>query len=160
MEEIRLNLKERKMRTRLLITLGGLVVKAGLEDLPTNTLYGALQSIAEDIKKHPAHLDKYTALGKAILDKEATEKTPIILKLTEKPSLEIRSHIRSHGLKWNALRSEWYGYCDTKSLQEAVMALGYQWTSPPMLLGESTSLNKERDGQNMKYIVLSTESGV
>jgi len=31
------------------------------------------------------------------------------------------------------------------------MTLGYQWTSSPTLLDESTSLNKERDGQNMKY---------
>ena len=35
-EETRLKLKERKMRTRSLIEQGGLIVKAGLDHLPTN----------------------------------------------------------------------------------------------------------------------------
>ena len=35
-EETRLRLKEQKMRTRHLIEIGGLVVKAGLDNLPTN----------------------------------------------------------------------------------------------------------------------------
>jgi hypothetical protein len=33
------------MRTRHLIEIGGLVVKAGLDHLPANTLYGALISL-------------------------------------------------------------------------------------------------------------------
>ena len=39
-EEMRLKLKERKARTRHLIELGGLVVKANIHYLPTNTIYG------------------------------------------------------------------------------------------------------------------------
>ena len=39
-EETRLKLKERKMRTRHLIEVGGLVVRAKIDNLPTNTLYG------------------------------------------------------------------------------------------------------------------------
>ena len=35
----------------------------------------------------------------------------MILKFEQEPSNEIRAIIRNHGLKWNKLRSEWYGYC-------------------------------------------------
>jgi hypothetical protein len=49
-EETRLKLKERKMRTRHLIETGGLIVKAELDYLPINTLYGALLSIATSLE--------------------------------------------------------------------------------------------------------------
>lgn len=42
-----LNVQERKKRTRRLIELGDLVLKAGLQDWNSNTLYGALLSIKE-----------------------------------------------------------------------------------------------------------------
>ena len=50
LEETRLRLKEQKMRTRHLIEIGGLVVKAGLDHLPANTLYGALISLNDELK--------------------------------------------------------------------------------------------------------------
>lgn len=37
-EEIRINLRERKLRTRRLIEIGGLVVKVKLDHLPTLSL--------------------------------------------------------------------------------------------------------------------------
>ncbi len=40
LEEARLKINQRKMRTRHLIELGGLIVKAQLDHLPTNSLYG------------------------------------------------------------------------------------------------------------------------
>lgn len=151
-EETRLKLKERKMRTRHLIEVGGLVTKARLDYLPTNTLYGALLSIAASLENNSGIMSEWTKIGKSKLDEEQTNKHAVILKFDQEPSGEIRKSIREHGLKWNKLRLEWYGYCDTKSLEEAMMTLGYQWTSSPVLPGESTSLNKERDGQNMKYV--------
>ena len=41
-EEAKLKIIERKVRTRRLIELGGLIAKAKLDDLPTNSLFGAL----------------------------------------------------------------------------------------------------------------------
>ncbi|KJV74148.1 conjugal transfer TraD family protein [Orientia tsutsugamushi str. UT76] len=38
MDEVNLKIKERKMRTRRLIEMGGLLAKAELDHLPTNTL--------------------------------------------------------------------------------------------------------------------------
>ena len=109
-EETRLKLKERKMRTRHLIEVGGLVTKAGLDYLPTNTLYGALLSIALSLETNQAIKEQWTEIGKTKLDQEQTNKHAVILKFEQEPSSEIRAVIRNHGLKWNKLRTEWYGY--------------------------------------------------
>ena len=109
-EETRLKLKERKMRTRHLIEVGGLVTKSALDYLPTNTLYGALLSIAQDLETNLAIKDEWTRIGKTKLDQEQTNKHAVILKFEQEPSNEIRKIIRNHGLKWNKLRQEWYGY--------------------------------------------------
>ena len=109
-EETRLKLKERKMRTRHLIEVGGLVTKAGLDCLPTNTLYGALLSIGESLETNVAIKEQWTKIGKTKLEEEQTNKHAVILKFEQELSNEIRKVIRNHGLKWNKLRQEWYGY--------------------------------------------------
>ncbi|WPY01742.1 Conjugal transfer TraD family protein (plasmid) [Candidatus Trichorickettsia mobilis] len=99
------------MRTRHLIEVGGLVTKAGLDYLPTNTLYGALLSIASSLETNQTIKEQWTKIGKTKLDQEQTNKHAVILKFEQEPSGEIRKSVREHGLKWNKLRSEWYGYC-------------------------------------------------
>jgi hypothetical protein len=126
-EETRLKLKERKMRTRHLIEVGGLVTKAGLDYLPTNTLYGALLSIAKSAVSDEAVKEQWTKIGKAKLDQEQTDKHAVILKFEQEPSSEIRKVIRNHGLKWNKLRSEWYGYVfNVNDLKNDLGAIPYQ----------------------------------
>ena len=126
-EETRLKLKERKMRTRHLIEVGGLVTKAGLDYLPTNTLYGALLSIVESLETNQAIKDEWTRVGKTKLDEEQTNKHAVILKFKQEPSNEIRKIIRNHGLRWNKLRSEWYGYCaNIDSLKNDLSTTQYQ----------------------------------
>ena len=131
-EETRLNLKERKMRTRHLIEIGGLVVKAELDHLPINTLYGALLSLKnelhqDDSLKIEALKTQWTKLGKTKLDQEQEDKIAIILTFTDKPSEEIRSHVRTHNLKWNKVREEWYGYVtNMDSLKEGLATILYK----------------------------------
>ena len=126
-EETRLKLKERKMRTRHLIAIGGLVTKAGLDYLPTNTLYGALLSIAKSLETNDVVKEQWTKIGKTKLDQEQTNKNAVILKFEQEPSNEIRKVIRNHGLKWNKLRCEWYGYCNNvDSLKSDLGAIKYQ----------------------------------
>lgn len=111
MEEINFKIKERKLRTKRLIELGGLVTKALLDHLPTNTLYGALLSLKEELDKHPNIQHKWTKDGKEVFDKEEKSRSAIILKFEAKPDESIRSLLRRNGLKFNYLRQEWYGYC-------------------------------------------------
>ena len=126
-EETRLKLKERKMRTRGLIEIGGLITKACLDYLPTNTLYGALLSIAASLETNRAIKDEWTRIGKTKLDQEQTNKHAVILKFEQEPSNEIRKIIRNHGLKWNKLRQEWYGYVfNINALKNDLVATLYQ----------------------------------
>ena len=126
-EETRLKLKERKMRTRHLIETGGLIVKAELDYLPINTLYGALLSIAASLEKNPAIKDEWTKIGKTKLNQEQQNKTAIILKFEQEPTNEIRKIIRNHGLKWNKFRAEWYGEChDLKSLKHELANIEFK----------------------------------
>ncbi len=109
-----------------LIEVGGLITKAGLDYLPTNTLYGALLSIAESLKSNSAIKDGWTKIGKSKLDEEQTNKHAVILKFEQEPSGEIRKLVRDHGLKWNKLRLEWYGYChNVDLLKEALTGINY-----------------------------------
>lgn len=110
-EEMRLKLKERKMRTRHLIEVGGLVVKADLDYLPTNTLYGALLSLQKEIKSNPKIQEDWTKVGKEKFNQEHVENTPIIIQFEEDPKQEIKTTVREFGLRFNRFRSEWYGNC-------------------------------------------------
>ncbi|GAA5253128.1 conjugal transfer protein TraD [Candidatus Rickettsia kedanie] len=115
------------MRTRHLIELGGLIVKAELDHLPTNTLYGSLLTLKDSLTKQPDIRDQWTKTCKTAFDQEQQQKTAVILKLAEKPFLKIRSHIRSHSLKWNHLRHEWYGYVpDLQALKDGLGDLKYE----------------------------------
>ena len=97
------------MRTRHLIEVGGLVVKAKIDNLPTNTLYGAILSLAKELSANPDIKNSWTDLGKTQLDNEDLKVTSLILTFESQPEKEIRNKIRSLGLRWNKFRSEWYG---------------------------------------------------
>ena len=109
LEETRLRLKEQKMRTRNLIEIGGLVVKAGLDYLPMNTLYGALISLSDELKNNDSIRAAWTTKGNAAFNKEKKDKVPVILKLEDELSNDIRDFIRSCGLRFNKFRREWCG---------------------------------------------------
>ena len=79
-EETRLRLKERKARTRHLIELGGLVVKAELDFLPANTLYGALISLHNSLEQNNDIRHEWTKIGQEQFDQDQNLFTPIILQ--------------------------------------------------------------------------------
>lgn len=127
-EEAKLKVNERKKRTRQLIEIGGLVVKAGLDNLPTNTFYGAILSLKHSLEKQPTEIkDQWTKLGKEVLDQEQKQRVAVIIKFDDKPSIDTRSQIRNHSLKWNNLRQEWYGYVnDLESLKSIISNLKHE----------------------------------
>ena len=108
-EETRLRLKEQKMRTRHLIEMGGLIVKAGLDQLPMNTLYGALISLNDELKSNDNIRSAWNLKGNAAFNKEKQDKTPVILKFETEPNSDTRDFIRSCGLHYNRFRHEWCG---------------------------------------------------
>jgi hypothetical protein len=122
LEEARLKIKERKMRTRALIEKGGLVTKSGLDNLPTNALYGALLSIKKNLDNNENLLAAWVVKGNAAFNAETKNSTPIILKFPEEPNSDIRAFVRSHGLRFNSFRQEWYG--NALRLEELKSSLG------------------------------------
>ena len=119
-EENILKEETRKQRTRHLIELGGLLVKAKLDDLENNELYGALLYIATEINDNPSIIEKFKSIGIDAFKKENINKTPVTLKFPTQPDVEIRKIIRESGLRWNKLRKEWEGYAELDKLQNAV----------------------------------------
>lgn len=111
-QETILKLKERKALIRHLIEVGGLMAKAQIDHLPSDVLLGACLHIKDSIQKDDSIINFWKNLGSAVFEQEAKNKTPVILKLIQKPEASIRTAIRSQGLKWNALRQEWYGYAE------------------------------------------------
>ncbi len=80
--------------------------------MPRDVLLGACLHIKDSIQKDSSLVDVWGNLGASLLEQETKNKTPVILKLVKKPDSSIRTIIRSQGLKWNALRKEWYGYAE------------------------------------------------
>ncbi|KAB2836881.1 MAG: conjugal transfer protein TraD [Caedimonadaceae bacterium] len=108
---------KRKTRTRRLIELGGLVAKAGLEDLESNALLGGLLHLKQ-LVTDPKIEEEFAHQGGKEFAKENQNKSLVIVKFDEKPNNEIRAKIRELGLKWNAIRQEWQGYAEWQKLDE------------------------------------------
>ena len=122
LEETRLKLKERKMRTRSLIEKGGLITKAGLDYLPSNALYGALLSLKKDLDDNENLLAGWIIKGNAAFNTETKDTIAVILKFPEEPNSDIRAFVRSHGLRFNSFRQEWYG--NAYRIEELKTSLG------------------------------------
>ena len=71
--------------------------------------------------------EEWTTIGKEAFDFEDKSRTAVILKFTEKPSLELRQQIREPNLKWNKFREEWYGeISNLDSLKAALKDIEHQ----------------------------------
>jgi hypothetical protein len=128
--ETLLKVKERKARLRNLIEIGALVAKAKLDHLPKEALFGALLEIRSKLDQAPDTVFSWQEIGAQNLDFEPKLKVPIILQLAQKPTPEVKAIIRSFGLKWNQVRSEWYGYCDNlSSLKQQLANVDFSLTT-------------------------------
>jgi coenzyme F420-reducing hydrogenase gamma subunit len=84
-QERLLKLKERKNRTRLLIEVGGVASKAGIDHLNTNTLLGAFLEIKEKEKDEVA-IKRWTKKGAEALDVDMKQNgEPLIVTFAEEP---------------------------------------------------------------------------
>ncbi len=111
---------ERKERTRRLIELGGLVVKAELDRLDANALLGGLLTLTEQKVQDPNIITAWTQKGKAAFDQENQNRVAVIVSFDKKPSAELRTQIRELGLKWNNFRKEWQGHVMLEEFKQVV----------------------------------------
>ena len=108
MEETRLKLQERKRRTKRLIEIGALVVKAELDFLSSNAIYGGLIAMQKQLSQDESVISKWESIGKNAFEQEQKLSTPVILSFHEAPASDVKATIRSHNLRWNSFRKEWY----------------------------------------------------
>lgn len=128
MEEVKLKIQERKHRTRHLIELGGLIVKAQLDSLDSNTLYGALLFLKSSMHGNEQIIKSWTQAGSGAFESEEKTRQPVILTFPAVPELKIRDLIRQHGLRWNALRQEWAGYVtEMQSLKDTLSDMPHKF---------------------------------
>jgi hypothetical protein len=127
--EQKLKLTERKKRTRRLIELGGLIVKAELEELNNNTLLGALLSLKSSIAKHETIIPEWTEQGAKAFEAQkqdegegadGTDPTPLVITFNSEPPRELKSQLRDLNFKWNPFRKEWYGYGNMSELKSLI----------------------------------------
>lgn len=122
LEEAKLKIKEEKMRTKSLIDKGSLITKADLDYLPNNALYGGLLFLKKQIEANENIISKWIVDGNQQLNKEKKDVKSVIIKFDEELHSDTREFIRSHGLRFNRFRKEWYG--NTSRLEELKKSLG------------------------------------
>ena len=123
-KEKRLKEKERNVRTRRLIELGGLVSKAGVEELNNNALLGALLDIKEKLKEEST-VKKWKDKGAAAFERDKAQNgEPLIVSFDAEPPREAKDKLRDLGLRWNRFRREWQGYAKKETLEENLKEFG------------------------------------
>lgn len=127
-QEQKLKLTERKKRTRRLIELGGLIVKAELEELNNNTLLGALLSLKASISNNESLIHQWTEQGARAFELQklsdgvgnSPDLIPLIITFKAEPPRELKSKLRDLNFKWNPFRKEWYGYGNLHELKSII----------------------------------------
>jgi hypothetical protein len=138
LEENRLREAERKARTRRLIEAGALVEKAGLLELESNTLYGALLAAASALVD-PARLEAWHKAGGQAFDREAKAreagKEPLILILEGAQPTAVTTRLRQAGFRWSKVMRHWEGLVRPDEAQALAAEFGGTVqrvdTSPP-----------------------------
>ena len=117
-QEKRLKEKERKVRTRRLIELGGLISKAGVDELNNNALLGALLDIKERLKEEST-IKKWKDKGAAAFEKDRAQNgEALIVSFDSEPPREAKDVLKKLGLRWNRFRREWQGYAKKDILEK------------------------------------------
>jgi hypothetical protein len=121
-KEQKLKTLERKHRTRRLIELGGLIVKAELDALNNNILLGALLSIKQQMTNNETIIHEWTEQGARAFEAQnpttesGSNTAPLVITFKTEPPRELKSQLRDLNFKWNPFRKEWYGYGDMNAL--------------------------------------------
>ena len=111
-QEAKLREAERRARTRRLIAAGGLLEKAGLLDLDTNALYGALLGL-RDAASDKAHVEQWAARGGRTFAHEAKAKAEgqegITITFPAPLGRDAAAALRAAGFRFSRVLQHWEG---------------------------------------------------
>jgi len=110
-EAARLKIMQRKERTRRLIEIGGLAVKAGIDTLPTTALYDRFMAIAAEAGDART-VERWAQAGARHFQKEEDLRVVAIARFEGKIGLELTATLRSIGFRWNRFLKQWEGKVD------------------------------------------------
>ena len=110
-EAARLKLIQKKERTRRLIELGGLAVKAGIDELPAAALYACFMRIAADAKDSDT-LSRWEREGGRHFQVEEDARLVAIARFPDKIEPEVAASLRAIGFRWNRYLKQWEGKVD------------------------------------------------
>ena len=112
MEENSLREAERKARTRRLIEAGGLVDKAGLLNVDSAVLYGALMQVAADARS-TERVEQWRVAGGRAFDRETKARDagrePLVLTLPAPAAAPLQAQLRKAGFRWSKVLLHWEG---------------------------------------------------
>ena len=111
-QQARLKAAERRVRTRRLIEAGGLVDKAGLLELDSKALYGALLSLREGAADKE-EVSRWSAFGGRAFAREARlrdeGKEPTVLTFPGPLAKDVTALLRQAGFRFSKVLQHWEG---------------------------------------------------
>jgi hypothetical protein len=126
-QEAKLKEDTRKDRNRRLFRAGGLVDKAGLLDLESNALYGALLSLRDGVHD-PAQVERWTTLGGRTFAREKQledEGKELVIATFPGPlGKPAAVQLRIAGLRFNRLMQHWEGRAHFTEVEEVARTCG------------------------------------
>jgi len=132
-EAARLKLMQRKERTRRLIEIGGLAVKAGIDQLPPAALYDRFMAIAAEAtdKKSVASWERS---GSRHFQAEEDSRVVAVAKFPGKIEPELAASLRSVGFRWNRYLKQWEGKVEYDEAEKLVRSQGgrIEQVEPPI----------------------------
>jgi hypothetical protein len=122
-EAARLKTMQRKERTRHLIEVGGLAVKAGIDELPPAALYDRFLAIAAEASDKKA-VASWERAGSRHFQAEEDTRIVAVAKFPGKITPELAASLRSVGFRWNRYLKQWEGKIDYAEAEKLVVGQG------------------------------------
>ena len=110
-EAARLKLMQQKERTRRLIEIGGLAVKAGIDTIPSAALYDRFLAIAIDAKDEKT-VALWERAGSRHFQEEEDTRVVVVARFANKIEPDLAASLRALGFRWNRFLKQWEGNVD------------------------------------------------
>jgi len=104
---------ERKISQKKINSIGKLAVKAKLDEIDLEILYGAFVDISIKISDDSY---KSSCLELARKQQHPLNGNRVAISFNKPPSLEIKEQLKNLSFKWNRFRGEFYGTCEQTTL--------------------------------------------
>ncbi|TAL01126.1 MAG: hypothetical protein EPO08_11465 [Rhodospirillaceae bacterium] len=107
-ETAKLKKQQIKARTRRLIEIGGLAVKAGIDELASTALYDRFLSIATE-SQDKAKVTLWERAGSRHFQREEDARVVAIARFPGKVDMDVSQQLRAHGFRFNRFLTQWEG---------------------------------------------------